>query len=376
LTKLSGNLPDAEGFGLSPEAFTGAPESVSRNAVRSIGITPQAAANNLLRQESINEATVQQERAIDETARAFLSIAWSLAGIPGRKSLIWASGSFPFYVDQSSPEPENPALSRLYRRTMEALTDAQVSVYPVDVRGLTTNMQPVGGVQGAVNRSMFLKSTLHNLMDFAEMTGGRAFYNSNDLAAGFREGVEDSSSYCVLGYYLSAQDVKPGWRKLHVLVQHSEWEVRSRSGFFAGYATFNPGPIQKADETFAMISPFDSTGVPLLLRWNLPTDKNSHERNVKFAVIVPAASVIEESDVNRFDIDFLWQATKGDALVTKDAHSVKGALNAENLAKIKREGVFYKNALKLKPGSYQVRVVVRDNLSGRIGSLTAPLAVN
>ena len=46
------------------------------------------------------------------------------------------------------------------------------------------------------------------------------------------------------------------------------------------------------------------------------------------------------------------------------------------LPKIKAEGMIYKNALQLLPGTYQVRFVVRDNLSGRIGSVTAPLTVN
>src|SRR5580704_247500 len=50
-----------------------------------------------------------------------------------------------------------------------------------------------------------------------------------------------------------------------------------------------------------------------------------------------------------------------------------GADPASALDKIKAEGIFYRNALELLPGMYQVRFVVRDNLSGRIGSVSAPL---
>lgn len=43
-------------------------------------------------------------------------------------------------------------------------------------------------------------STLATLKEFAAMTGGRAFYNSNDLAEGFKQAAEDSTSYYMLGY--------------------------------------------------------------------------------------------------------------------------------------------------------------------------------
>jgi hypothetical protein len=44
-------------------------------------------------------ARMQQDRAIEITMRAFLNIAHSLSGVSGRKSLIWATGGFPFYID-------------------------------------------------------------------------------------------------------------------------------------------------------------------------------------------------------------------------------------------------------------------------------------
>ena len=47
----------------------------------------------------------------------------------------------------------------------------------------------------------------------------------------------------------------------------------------------------------------------------------------------------------------------------------------EKFAKLKSEGVDYAGDLHLAPGNYLVRFVVRDNQSGRMGSVTAPLAV-
>ena len=58
------------------------------------------------------------------------------------------------------------------------------------------------------------------------------------------------------------------------------------------------------------------------------------------------------------------------------AQEARGDVPAANLEKLKADGIFYANALELPAGNYQVRFVVRDNLNGRIGSVTAPLIVN
>lgn len=47
----------------------------------------------------------------------------------------------------------------------------------------------------------------------------------------------------------------------------------------------------------------------------------------------------------------------------------------EQLAKFREKGISYRGALDLAPGEYTVRIVVRDSLSGRVGSIAAPLKV-
>jgi hypothetical protein len=61
--------------------------------------------------------------------------------------------------------------------------------------------------------------TQSTLQTFASMTGGRAYYNSNDLVKGFHDAVNDSSEYYMLGSYHDHSNTKPGWRKLTVRVK-------------------------------------------------------------------------------------------------------------------------------------------------------------
>jgi hypothetical protein len=134
-----------------------------------------------------------QQDAVLATMRAFMIIAESLSGIPERKALIWASGSFPFYINSSDTSPvHTPAAAQMYERAIPALNQAQISVYPVDVRGLVyygpTAERNKSGWAAFTNfltaRGQSLSTSIETLQNLAETTGGRAFYNRNDLSAG------------------------------------------------------------------------------------------------------------------------------------------------------------------------------------------------
>lgn len=386
LKKVRGELPAMTGVDQDAQAAA-ATASVTTTLVPLLapGGDPQAQIDQFALQGDAIYAGYQQSRAVENTMQAFLGIALSLSGIPGRKSLLWCTGGFPFYLDSPSTVPGG-YLSVLYERTMEALNDAQISVYPVDVRGLV-NYSPVadakigGAMSGpalatrTTNRSWLQSSTISTLQEFASMTGGRAYYNSNDLVTGFRRAIEDGSSYYLLGYYLDTHNTKPGWRKLQVKVHRKDVEVRARTGFLVTNATVNPEVTHKADVGFALTSPFDSTGIPLTVKWQ-GMAADGDKKKVGFAMHLPFTGITVEPERNHYDVDFAVQAMKDGEPKGNIGQEARGDLPAENLAKLKAEGIFYGNALELPAGSYQVRFVVRDNLSGRIGSVTAPLTVN
>jgi hypothetical protein len=43
---------------------------------------------------------------------------------------------------------------------------------------------------------------------------------------------------------------------------------------------------------------------------------------------------------------------------------------------VKANGVDFRNSRDLAPGKYTVRLVIRDNVTRKVGSVTAPLTVN
>ncbi len=399
LKKISGATPDMQNVDVDTQATAAAGETIPGYS----GVTaptpgllgPGAIADTAgALQEFIGEGDLQyaqfkQQDAIETTLRAFQGLAWSLSGIPGRKTLIWVTGSFPFYMDSPAALPGG-WLSSLYERTMQALNDAKMSIYPVDARGLVNYMpaadatrrnRPSGpaAVQSVNARAWLHQTTLDTLNEFAEVTGGRAFYNTNDLAGAFKRAEEDAASYYMLGYYLDTRNTKAGWRQLKVKVDQKSVEVRARQGFLVTNTTMNPELTREQDIAFATTSPFEATGLPILVQWKPETEpkkKADNKKEVGFVVHVARNNLAVEGIHNEFNVDFLAIAEKSGKNAATVGQTVKGALTPANLERLKSSGMGYSNVLDLEPGAYAVRFVVRDNLSGRIGSVTAPLVVN
>ncbi len=356
-------------------------------------------------------ADVNQAFVAATTARNVQNIASSLeslrliaswvGGIPGRKELLWLTGDIPFVSGQG-----RIALGKLdqedYERTMKALVDANVSVYPVDIRGVIpdsaysrTYRDPGrqqaetlanamdGSPSGIARRSEALQRGVvhiddaHEVMNyFANLTGGRAYYNRNDIPRVLDDAATDASRYYMLTYAIDRKSAKPGWHKLKVVVHRDGTTARARNGFFVP----KPGQEESAslkqnDERTALTSPFDYTALPVTLRWGDIASKGD-KKKVGFQLYVPSSAGLVSSDQPMLDLDFLAAALtmQGDMAATS-SRSLKTTVKPEGLQKIGQYGLTYLSDVEVKPGDYTLRVVVRDNQSGRIGSITAPLKV-
>ncbi len=367
LKKLSGEITDAEMIDVDTRATAALTGETTVSGLNGGLFEPlgggvtNSVLGDFVSNGDVLYAQFRQENAIETTMRAFEGIAWTLAGVQGRKTLIWATGGFPFYMDNPDAIPGG-RLSNLYERAMQALNDAQVVIYPVDIRGIV-NISPIAdaktrrapGSAQFTQRAWLQQSTIDTLTQFAEVTGGRAYYNTNDVAGSFKKAMDDSSSYYMLSYYLDTKSPKAGWRHLKVKVDEKNVEVRSRSGFLVTNVTMNPQSTSQSDLSYAARAPFDATGIPIEMRWR-DQSADGDKKKVGFGLQIPADSVTFEGDRNTFDLDFVAVAMKDENIVASVSQPARGALSPENLAKIKASGVLYSNSLALAPGSYQVRV--------------------
>jgi VWFA-related protein len=345
---------------------------------------PTAAMEAFIQRGDAFYAQFQQQNAIETTLNSFLGIAYSLNGIPGRKSLIWATGSFPFALTTPATVPGG-YLSTLYERTMQALDEAQISVYPIDMRGLVDyteiSRRKAPTTQQMSNRSWYQQSTIDTLNEFAEMTGGKAYYNTNDLSGSFKRAADDASSYYLVGYYLDNHNNKAGWRTLKVKIDKTGVDVRHRQGFFVTNATVHREITRNTDLSNALVSPLEGTGIPITMKW-LGVTGDGDKKKAEFIVqLAPGSVTLSGAPDNRVNFEYIVTAfaekAKKDDAPKKFGQLFASSLPENQMATLRASGVRFKGALlDVAPGAYAVRLVVRDNISGKIGSVTAPLTVN
>jgi hypothetical protein len=252
----------------------------------------------------------------------------------------------------------------------------------VDIRGLVVTSpdasvhlnvrQTVQGASYIGAQSTRLLDTMDTMRAFADMTGGHAYVNDNDTAGAIRDAAKDGTSYYMLSYPVDKSDRRAGWRKITVKV--ADYHVRARSGYFLTETTVDPAISAGYDIDSALKSPFDYTGLPLRVVLKPPVSQGD-KRKVTFAMTMPPkAASVDDSDSNHLHVDIayaVWNATGQDAAHKGTSYDLK--LNPTQLEAINTQGLGYGDTLELPPGNYRLRVVVRDNLTGQIGSVQAPL---
>ncbi len=332
-------------------------------------------------------ARYQQKENIRQTLRSLEEIANAYAGLPGRKSLLWATSGFPFMMDDPSTlGGYDTSTVSWYQRVWRAMNQANMSIYPVDLKGVLNYAYDArfdASMRGP-GRNLSLASASYQLMQdsmrsFANATGGTACLDRNDLMNCFKLAAEDSESYYLLGYYLGTEQRKPGWHKLKVTVSEGGYQVRARNGFYVG----EQRELQKADLVTelgtALAAELDYTGIHFDLIWGEVSDAQS-KPGVKHAAfdlsVLPAAINIDAANQNHMSVEFAALVNENHGKhVAEFSKNVTADLKPESADQVRKFGLRYRDRLEVPPGNYLVKFVIRDNSTGKMGTVSAPLQV-
>ncbi|MGE5322506.1 MAG: VWA domain-containing protein [Actinomycetota bacterium] len=337
------------------------------------------------------------------TLSALNSLARTLAGYPGRKNLIWLSETFPFDIVLNAISPRSDQLQRHYgddvAMTGSLLSDAQVAVYPVDVRGLSNNTvydiandpNPMAGMNtggGAMRRSMAADSDINmatrtTMEDMAAKTGGRAFYNRNNLDEAVLESVKDGSTYYTLGYYPDNKQWNSQFRDIRVKVNRPGAKLHYRAGYFAidreAVAQANPAKLdQELDQAMTLDWPI-ATGLPFEARVLPPSAQTQNRVVIRYA-IDPKALNFEPDDKGLERVNLLcavraYSVKDLNKPLKSEGNRLAGSLRPEAFTKVMSGFFPCQEQVDLPPGKYVLRLGVRDNSTGLIGTANATLEV-
>lgn len=388
-TKTSGSKSEQSSVGI--DEYTQEAEAAVNSAK-----TPadaEAAARLLAALDNSKDQQDKQLMFQERSARissldALQQIALSLSGLPGRKSLVWASSGYPFssMVRQSRGGVRydfsnvSEALS-LDAYTTRLLGEANIAMYPVDARGLTNTAwdsidpshkySPTAGEKAG--RQAANQDVLTTFERLAAETGGKPCYNRPELSNCFKEALDDSRDYYMVGFYVDSKDTKPGWHKLQVKVESKGANVRSRNGFL--FPLPDPSETRQLDMNTAVHSLLLDAGIPFKGEWTTTQSKGAKVANAFVIQVLPSANVLDVPQ-RKMNLEFAAVArTKDGTIAGQLSQVVDRTLPQEAVTMIEQAGITYKNTLDLPPGEYLVRFVVRDNLTGRTGAANSLLNV-
>ncbi|HUY93698.1 MAG TPA: VWA domain-containing protein [Terracidiphilus sp.] len=339
------------------------------------------------------------------TLEALQQLARYLSNVPGRKNLIWFSGSFP--LDIGPTTVDNPAAgSRNYvnaiRSTAELLGAARVAVYPVSAEGLATlakfDVANDGLGDGPHDADLSNRFTMETI---AAQTGGLATFDNNGFAQAVASAVDNGSRYYTIGYVPADKNFHGQFRKLKVRVDDCGCELEYRSGYYADppdkpSATGLPPESTMTTATLHGAPPstqilFEVRVLPetdaLMKDVHLPAKpigamaekmKKPYTRYITDLAVDPRTLAFGTGNNGAREDSIEFELVGYDAdgkrvnYVDRTAHL---SLTASQYAQLAGSGLPARLALEMPAGRDFLLVAVHDLNSARVGSIEIPLIV-
>ncbi|MCI0489591.1 MAG: VWA domain-containing protein, partial [Blastocatellia bacterium] len=329
-------------------------------------------------------------------------IAASVGELPGRKIVIYVSEKLPLRLSNKYLEPAYDTSSRPFenfsaelQRIISSSRKGGMTFYPLDPRGLATTI-PSGSAADA-NPSLLgslgvssgtreysdplrarpdldnLEHSRQGMRQLAAATGGFPVFNHNDMRVGLQRVLRDNEAYYMLAYYPSSVEAGK-FRRIRVqLKDRSGLIVRTRSGYIAPKEKeVRQEPMSKQErisEALASMIPLTAVKVSVQTKAD---EAGEHGRVARLIVSVDAASVAfkqkEEKMLASLEAIVFAYNLRGE-LVNGFSNTLNLDLAPNSYSQVLRSGINMGGSIRLdKAGLYNIRVVVIDRETGRIGT--------
>jgi len=325
------------------------------------------------------------------------SVARHLSAVSGHKSLVWVSTDnvFADWQDQQVAIDKSPKqVDSFALHAQEAMNDAHVAVFPMDISQLETSaisadirtrnveLNQAGADTASLNGGQVAASLtpgrnkaemlqdLHPIQgpirQVADATGGRVIRRAGDLAAALAGVVEDSHATYLVSFYPQGQ-ADDQYHTITVKLNGKQHglTLRYRTGYLYAKepaslkdrfreAVWRPGDVGEVSVT-ANVTPMNPGA------------------NVKINIAAGDLGLQQQAGrwMDKLDIFFIERDDAGlHAQVEGQTFGLR--LKSSTYQSLMSEGVPFERFVQLKPGVASLRVLVVDENSGRMGSVTMP----
>ena len=225
------------------------------------------------------QVTFDLERRTLITIDAMRSLSRMLGGLPGRKNVVWLTANLPFdlvpedrvvsdaELMETLPNVKQKSLGTIATGSLAAqqramhgqeireaesrLASASVAIYPIDLLGLVSGMESSAAKVDSISdtalsdrasaRISGLVNSHGTMEEVAAQTGGKAYFNQNEIKEGVALAASDEKASYSLGYYPENKKWDGKLRNIKVKVAQGDTQLRYRKGYFA----IEPGPAKE-----------------------------------------------------------------------------------------------------------------------------------
>jgi VWFA-related protein len=313
--------------------------------------------------------TDQKLAAIEKASRM-------LAALPEKKALLYFAGGV------SKTGVDNQAQ---LEASVNAAVKANVTIYPIDTRGLMADPPGGGATKGASRGAGIFNGSVYNsqrskindsqdtLSTLAADTGGKAFLDSNDIGVGIRQAQEDLRSYYIIGYYTTNGAEDGHFRKIGVKLNNgvTAAKLEHRPGYWASKVWGKRTAQDKEHQLKEALSAGDPiTDLPLALQVDyFRVGPTSYFVPVWVKIPGSVVALAAKGGASATQLDFVGQIQDETRAVVGNVRDfIKVKLDHDAAAKVGKKSFQYDAGFTLEPGRYRMKFLVRENVTGKMGT--------
>ncbi len=269
-------------------------------------------------------------------------LAEHLAGIPGRKNLIWLTTNF-----------------RITGPNLQRLINANVAIYPVDTIGSTIGLASAKKEHAAP------------LLALAAQTGGIAFVDRDDLDAGIRQALNDGHISYTLGYYQPEEDKGPPVHQITVRVNRPGVTLRYRNSYAVQPEA--PPPADPVREMIAAMNrPVNATEIPITA--SLTRTDDQLNLSATFDIAGLELQLSDDLWKGKAEVVSRFMTAEGIQAGNTTAETMIFTLKPATYTSMLQKGAAYHKQIAIPANAVELDLLVGSLATGKIGTLKIPLA--
>jgi VWFA-related protein len=369
-------------------------DAMARDAEQLLAIFPEDPVLEVLLRHQINQIEIEglhnaavRQRKLGMTLSALETLGQHLAGIPGRKNLVWIGGGISMLTVTGAmgfgPHGGSESREDGLTRSAQRLAQHGVALYVVDARGLRVPKD----LDAAIGPSLPLRGArpfelqreaeevsadpLPAAHLLASVTGGRVIQNTNDPIEGMTQAARDVRGSYSVGFYAN-EEPDGMWHRLSVRVKRPGVRLVYRQGFLAEQPAVEPVSWSPEQWLTAAVNPIASTAVALDATCQGATEE---EPGMVVLTVQVDPTTLYFGNVGgklTAEVEFGIAEKTADGKVRMHSEGGSFALNESDSGQQAQGGLFYTRKWIPAEGTRIIRIVVRDKLTGRHGTLDVP----